>query len=639
MQITATTPVREHEKPMSWARAVLLATGFFFATAILVGQLPGYIFTISTLSTLARFEQGMLDLGLIALGLGVLCFEVALLYDPKPILSLFVPVFALAGVVVAVIGGYLIYQVYVGVYATNIFGQPGWSEFLPDTIQRNGHAVTWPAANQPYLFHPAWFQLQSIDLSAVGLIALVVGLGMLGFAVLNPIVLSGRFVGPLRDLLVRFSIGLSIVIVALYLSIYTFTPTTFEVKNAKNTLEPGPVGNVLLFVALLLAIFALQLWLLPVMVANRSRFMPATYLHGVVGLIGNVAAPLLLAWVVIYPLVNLVHSADSQQFWVQCSQKTNIPGSCTLTPFTGYIICALAFGMPFTLLLAGLYFWSTRRDMVVLGGTIGILFLSLALLLVHVDDPVQLPLMLVVATGIAILAFIWTWGTQREFAPTAAQQLGCTGQWLVLGTLTLLFLFGFAAFSLPGYFESESLALFYVPGHNLLHDAFWAILLMGGLAAFQLALLIRRRPMTNLRKFAMWAMLVALGLEMVGAIQGFHRNVLTLGVNAMEGSHAVFVAGICFEAVGIAACLYGALRAVSRSIPWAVAIGVVVLLCLAFGVVIYNLTTPYPELVVFAFIAAMAGAFAYTALGPDPADTELSYMANGNGESSFVVSR
>ncbi|HEX8036099.1 MAG TPA: hypothetical protein VF510_19735, partial [Ktedonobacterales bacterium] len=364
MQITAATPVREHERPMSWARAVIIATGFFFVTAILLGQIPSYFYTISTLSTLTRFEQGTLDLGLLAVGFGLVSLEVSLLYDPKPLIPGFL--FAGAGLVIAAVGGFFLYQVANGPQAG------GWPEFLP--------SENFPTQGQSYLFHPAWFQSGSIDLTAVGMIALVVGLAMLSFAVLNRPVLSGRLAGPARDLIVRFSLGLSVVIVALYLTLLTFVPAALGGDK-----HPGGVGNILLFIALISAVFALQVWLLPVMVANRARFMPAVYLHGVVGLLGFVGIPLLLLFVLAYPVVNLIHSVDSTQFWVECSQKTVIPGSCTFTPFTGYIICAIVFTLPFVLLSAGLYFWSTRRDNIVMGGVYGMIYLGLAASVVHVD--------------------------------------------------------------------------------------------------------------------------------------------------------------------------------------------------------------------------------------------------------------
>ncbi|HEU5438069.1 MAG TPA: hypothetical protein VFU88_02170 [Ktedonobacterales bacterium] len=635
MQVSSAAPLREYEKPMSWARAVLIAIGFFFLAAMLAGQLPSYMYTVSTLSTLAKFEQGTLDLALLAVGFGVLALEISFLYDPRPLIPW--PLFALVGLGIAAVGTFFVYQVTIGLGGTGLFGQ-GWYEFLPGTIRNPAGAVTgyWPSGTF-YLFHPAWFQADSIDIAGVGYIATLIGLGMFLFAVLNPFVLRGTLTaGPWRDLIVRFSIGLSFVLIALYLTLLTFVPSALQPVGDTRS---GPIGNIVLFAALGAALIGLQVWLLPVMVANRQRFMPATYLHGVVGLLGMVGVPLLVIWAAVYPVVNLIHQVDPDQIWVQCSQKTVIPGSCTFTQFTGYIICAIVFTLTFGLLILGLYFWSTRRDTVILGGTFGIVYLALAATVIHVDDPRQLPLGMILATSIVLMGFVWTWGTQREFAPTTASPLGCTGQWLVLGTLLLVYLFGFSVFSLPSFFETEALALFYNPGPHLLHDAFWGLLLMGGLALFQMVLLIRRQALSDLRKFAMWVLLVAVGLQMVGAIQGFHRDVLASGIDAMEGSHAIFLTGIVFEVIGIAICLYGAFMNAS-SLRWALVIAIPVLICLGFGIVVYNLPTAYPELIVMAFIAAMVGAFAYVAAGPDyPA--ELAQPAGGeNGSAeSFVVTR
>ncbi|MEO7003326.1 MAG: hypothetical protein ABI068_16035, partial [Ktedonobacterales bacterium] len=176
---------------------------------------------------------------------------------------------------------------------------------------------------------------------------------------------------------------------------------------------------------------------------------------------------------------------------------------------------------------------------------------------------------------------------------------------------------------------------------------FWGVLLMGGLAAFQITLLIRRRKMSNLRKFAMWVMLVAIVLEIMGAIQGFHNDIFQTGVNGMEGSHALFVTGICFTVVGIVATLIGAIQA--RSIPWVLVIGVGVLVGAAVAVVFYaySFTAPYPELVVLGFGLTMVGAFAYVAAGPD-AEDEYALAAggayangngNGNGNGAYISAR
>ncbi len=614
MQIAAAAPLREHEKPMSWARAVVIATGFFFLTAMLVGQLPSFFFKYSTNSTLVIFEQSVLDFALLAIGIGLLCFEVSFLYDPKPLIPW--PVFAVLGLGMSAVGLLLMYQVSIGPNGTGLLGA-GWS------------------AGQPasgYLFSPAWFQAGSIDISAVGLIALLIGLGVVGFAVLNPFVLSGRILSPAWQLITRFSLGLSFVILALYLTITTVFSNGFDpflVKGAGGAYVTSTPANILLFIALCSALFALQIWLLPVMTANRQRFMPAVYLHGVVGLIGNVAVPLLLIWILVYPVVNLVHQVDTQEFWVQCAQKTVIPASCSFSPFSGYIICTIVFSLTFGLLIAGIFFWNRRRDMVILGGTIGLIYVGLAATVIHVNDATQTAYGLLIAAAIAIVAFVWTWSTQREFAPTRAEQLGCTGQWLVLGTLLLIYLFGFAVFSLPNFYEIEALALFYTPAHPFIHDAFWVMLLMGGAAALQMIFLVNKRPMTNLRKFALWMLLGAVALMVMASIQGFHRDLFSDFPTSMEAPHAIFITGLVFGLVGLLASLYGAFRA--RSMPWLIAMVVVAFLGVAIAIVAYTLPSgDYGEITEAGLIFALAGGFAYTAAGPDYAEDDIVY-ANGNG--------
>jgi hypothetical protein len=134
----------------------------------------------------------------------------------------------------------------------------------------------------------------------------------------------------------------------------------------------------------------------------------------------------------------------------------------------------------------------------------------------------------------------------------------------------------------------------------------------------------------------MWVLGIAVVFELIGAIQGFHTDVLTQGIDAMQGSQAFFLTGGIFEVVGILACLIGALRA--RSIPWAVVVVVSTLIGLAVTIVMHSLVPPYPELVVFGVILASVGSFAYVAAGPDYVE-ELGYEVNGNADSTFVVTR
>ena len=155
---------------------------------------------------------------------------------------------------------------------------------------------------------------------------------------------------------------------------------------------------------------------------------------------------------------------------------------------------------------------------------------------------------------------------------------------------------------------------------------------MGGLALWQLAILIRRRPMSDLRKFAFWTMLFALTFMLMAGIQGFHHDFFAEGgLEVAEASHVLMFVGMIFAVVGIVACLLGALRAGAGR--WALWIVLSVLVGIAFAAVIYSLSyaSPpinYPELVIFGIAITMVGAFAYTALGPDSREEAVA-RANG----------
>jgi hypothetical protein len=621
MQVATTTPAREHEQPMSWARALALAVGFFFLAAIMIAQIPGYFYTVSTLATLARFEQGTLDLGLLAVGFGLIALEIAFLYDPRPLIP--PALFALVGAGMAAVGTYFVVQVARGPIA-------GWHEYLPDQKTVNGQQVYWPTPGQGYLFNRIWLQPFSIDISSVGMIAIVIGLGMFTYAVLCRPALAGRLDGVARTLIVRLCLAAALAIIAVFITVNTFAPKTAQGGGVSGVIPPGAPGNVLLFLALCAALLALQVWLLPIMIHNRRQFMPAVYLHGVVGLLGFIGVPLLILWAAVYPLVYLIHQVDSTQFLVQCSQKELIPGSCTFTQYTGYIIAALVVGLTFQLFAMALYFWSTRRNTVVLGATIGLVYLGLAATVIHVDDPAQLPLGLFLATCIAVLAFAFAFASQREIGAEQAGALGCTGQWLVLGTGMLIYLAGFALFSMPSFFESEALGLNYVTGAHAIHDAFWGFLLMGGLAALQFTLLARHQPMSGLRKFVLWTLLGAVALELIAAIQGFHNDLLAGGWNVAEGSHAVFVTGLSFEIVGLLAALVGVIRA--ASLRWGLVVLVTALVGAAVASVAYAAPGNWSEIVVFGFMFAMVGSFAYSVAGPDwPFVVARPALQTGNG--------
>src|SRR5947209_18561297 len=77
---------REIPERMSWARAMVFGVGFFFIAALLIGQIPGYIYLQMTAATLQGLELGSLALGLICVAGFVVILVIEFLFDPKPVL-------------------------------------------------------------------------------------------------------------------------------------------------------------------------------------------------------------------------------------------------------------------------------------------------------------------------------------------------------------------------------------------------------------------------------------------------------------------------------------------------------------------------------------------------------------------------
>ncbi|HET7639404.1 MAG TPA: hypothetical protein VFK47_11765, partial [Ktedonobacteraceae bacterium] len=75
---------REIPERISWARAMIFGVGFFFIAAILVGQLPGYIFLQMTAASLVGLEQGSIALAAACLGGFLVIQAIVMLFDPKP---------------------------------------------------------------------------------------------------------------------------------------------------------------------------------------------------------------------------------------------------------------------------------------------------------------------------------------------------------------------------------------------------------------------------------------------------------------------------------------------------------------------------------------------------------------------------
>ena len=76
-----------------------------------------------------------------------------------------------------------------------------------------------------------------------------------------------------------------------------------------------------------------------------------------------------------------------------------------------------------------------------------------------------------------------------------------------------------------------------------------------------------------------------------------------------EATPVSFVTGICFEIVGVLVALYGAYRARGLLSFWPVTIMGMAVIGVFLGVIVYSFSVAYPELIVFAFVLAMVGAW------------------------------
>src|SRR2546426_2552564 len=153
---------RETTERISWARAMVFAVGFFFLAAMLVGQIPGYIFSQMTAATLQNLEIGSLGLGVVCIGSFLIIQVIVFLFDPKPLVPPII--FPVLGVLLAVAGLAI-------VAGTGLTG----NQFFP--AQSTSIA---PVLGGKFL----WLQAGDIDFVMIGLGILTVGLAMIFYGAL-----------------------------------------------------------------------------------------------------------------------------------------------------------------------------------------------------------------------------------------------------------------------------------------------------------------------------------------------------------------------------------------------------------------------------------------------------------------------
>jgi hypothetical protein len=351
----------------------------------------------------------------------------------------------------------------------------------------------------------------------IGTVIMAVGVGMVFYSMLalrelrNPDRSDPGTTRTIRTLLI---VG-SVLLVA-FMFFYTFVTDQslapmiypqcpYAINAAKGC--PGPftglaiidtILNVILGAAIFCTLGAFALRLHYLMRPVRKRTMSNLYITGIV--VAQVGAVCLLAWFVIYPLITWIHSwtfIGLGSYLTVCGKPSAVPQSCGFSQQAGYIIDAVITMNNFVLLIAAVAFWKTRRNLVVIAGVTTAALLALATLVTHMH-PDELLIAMLVSGGSLILAVIWTSVARREFAVVGENNLGCLGQWLVIGTCLLIYLTAFAFFSIPGFRETNPNIPF-VPGAGLNAgitnsiNAVLVIIITGVLTAVQFYFLTRNR--------------------------------------------------------------------------------------------------------------------------------------------------
>ncbi len=453
---------RELPERISWARALIFGVGYFFIASILVGQLPGYIFNASTASSLQEFEHGSLSLGLICMASFAIIQVIVLLFDPKPV----VPPVIMAGLgaIFSIIG-----------IALSVGAPLTGNQYFP-----KGDTSIAPLLGGKFL----WLQPEAIDFLMVGLVVLLVGLAMVFYGVLaigeqrNP---DRRDLGVTSGM--RWMIVTAIILLIVFLYGYTFLSSQPVVQI---------VMNIALAISIFLALGAFALRLHYLMRPVRKNTMAGLYAIGSLGL-AQIGVILILAWFLVYPAIDWIHSwtfIGLGTFLTVCTRAAAIPATCSFSSDAGYLIDAIVTTNFFVMLLVAIWAWKSNRSLVVIGSVVITAVIAFTALLMHTGQS-QLPTAMMICAGALILAMIWTSVARREFAVVGEANLGCIGQWLVVGTCLFVYIACFALFSVPLFASEETPPNIPAPPNGT--DAIVVLALFGTLAAIQFYFLVRNR--------------------------------------------------------------------------------------------------------------------------------------------------
>ncbi len=494
--------VRQRELPeqMSWARAVIFATGFFFLAAMLIGQIPGYIHLQFTASSLEGLEQGSFGLAVACLAGFIVVQVIMLLFDPKPVIL--PAILTVLGIPLSLIGLAL------SIWAPATGCTPAQStcnQFFPTS------STNWsPLLSGKFL----WFQPNALDFVALGLGILGVGLAMIFY---SQLAIREQRNPDRRDLGTTPAIRWMIVVAVFLLIVFMALYTMFDSQGWGIALVSGHpffglkvvdlIEGLILGAAIFLTLGAFALRLHYLMRPVRKRTMPGLYAIGALGL-AQLGVVFLLIWAFVYPLVYWIHTwtfIGLGDYLTLCSNKFAIPTSCTFTPQAGYIITAIITTNFFALLMAAVWAWKSNRSLVVVGSVVITAVIAAATLLVH-TSPDKIIVAMMLCAGMLVLAVIWTSVARREFAVVGENNLGCLGQWLVVGTCLLIYLAAFAFFSVPVWAPETEPNVPFQGGLVIpppatagasatlpVPDAMIMLLLLGVLAAVQFFFLTRNR--------------------------------------------------------------------------------------------------------------------------------------------------
>lgn len=481
---------RELPERISWARALIFAVGFFFVSAILIGQLPGYINLQLTAASLEGWQQGSLALAVVCLGGFVIIQVIVLLFDPKPVVPPII--FTIIGIPLFIVG-----------LALAVWAELTDNQYFPTAT------TSW---NSVLGGKVLWFQANAVDFIMLGIAILGVGLAMIFYSQLaireqtNP---DRRDLGTTPG--VRWLLVISIFLLIVFMVVYTYIdPSGLAATFSDKVLGRKIVtlaASIILGAAILSAAGAFALRLHYLMRPVRKRTMSGLYAIGALGL-AQLGVVFLLLWFVTYPLIAWIHSwtfIGLGDYLTVCAKKTDIPGSCSFSQQAGYIVNAIVTTNFLVLLMAAIWAWKSNRNLVVIGGVVVTAVSGIATLLVH-TSPDKLLVGMLLCGGMLILAVIWTSVSRREFAVVGENNLGCLGQWLVLGTCLFTYLAAFAFFSIPQWAPETEPNIPFIPGLAIgapvapgatatlpQIDAIIMLVVMGILAAVQFYFLTRNR--------------------------------------------------------------------------------------------------------------------------------------------------